>query len=174
MISVQDKHSPFQLADNTAREASEQIVELYYQCRGYITSSNKWFKRGAKKGYTDIDVLAVNATETHIVSVSTNLDDKNINGLKVYFKDVIDYFRRTEEFKWLSEKEIKKVLAVCTYPNKKHAEMIEKLKVYGIELLYFTQIFSYFKESLVPWGTKGLKTENLIVKTIHFVESFMR
>jgi len=169
----ENKHSPFQLADNPPREASEQIVELYYQCRGFITASNKWIPFG-KGTYTDIDVLAVNAKEVHIVSVSTNLDDKNITKLNKFFASAVDYLGKTEEYIWLSEKDIKKVLAVCTLPNKKHAKMIEELKAHGIELLYFTQIFGYFKENLVPWGTKGLKTESPIVKTIHFVESFMR
>ena len=165
--------NPFQFADNLHRDATEQIVELYYQCKGYITSSNKWIPLGKAKGYTDIDVLAVNAKEVHIVSVSTNLDDKSIAKLNKFFACAVDYLGKVEEYKWLSEKEVKKVLAVFTYPDKKREKIVEEFEAHGIEMLYASQIFSYFKENLMPWRKIGLKTENPIVKTIQLVDFFM-
>lgn len=171
---ISDKHSPFQLVDNIHKDTSEEIVELYYQCKGFITSSNKWVSLGKKKGYTDIDVLAVNGSEAHIVSVTTNLDDKNIDDLDGYFKAVIDYFGKTEEFKWLLTKEIKKILAVFTYPDKKQEKIIERFRTCGIELLYASQIFEYFKKNLVPWRQIGLKTENPLVKIMQLADFFMR
>jgi hypothetical protein len=175
MISIQEnKHNPFQFVDNLHRDTSEQIVELYYQCKGYITSSNKWIPLGKAKGYTDIDVLAVNGKGVHIVSVSTNLDDKDIAGLNKFFVAVLSYLSRVEEYKWLSEKEIKKVLAVFSYPDKKQEKMAEEFRGHGIEMLYASQIFSYFKENLVPWRKIGLKTENPLVRTMQLVDYFMK
>jgi hypothetical protein len=166
--------SSFQLADNIHRDTSEEIVELYYQCKGYITSSNKWVSLGKKKGYTDMDVLAVNGEETLIISVSTNLDDKNVDCLDSYFKALLDSFGRIEEFKWLLGKEVKKVLAVFTYPDKKQEKIAGRFRACGIELLYASQIFDYFKKSLVPWRQIGLKTENPLVKMMQLVDYFMK
>lgn len=169
----ENKHNPFQFADNPHRDATEQVVELYYQCRGYITSSNKWIPLGKAKGYTDVDVFAVNAKEVHIVSVSTNMDDKDISGLNKFFTSVIAYLGRVEEYKWLSKKEIKKVLAVFTYSDKKQEKIVEEFKAYEIEILYASQIFSYFKENLVPWRKLGLKTEHPLIKMMQLTDYFM-
>jgi len=70
----------FPVVDGFPADPFEALVEVYYQTKGYITSSNKWFwvwESGKKQGgYRDIDVLAVNDRETLIVSVTINLDDK--------------------------------------------------------------------------------------------------
>ena len=67
-------------SDSPNHDAFEGIVELYYEIKGYITSSGKWFWKKSdgrqQRGYQDIDVLAINGKETIIVSVSSNFDDK--------------------------------------------------------------------------------------------------
>jgi hypothetical protein len=66
--------------DSPNHDAFEAVVELYYQTRGYLTSSGKWFwvKEPGKKlrGYQDIDVLAINQHEVLIVSVTSNLGNR--------------------------------------------------------------------------------------------------
>ena len=67
-------------ADSVPTDSFEGLVAAYYQLKGYITSSNKWFwvrdENKKQRGYQDIDVLAIGQTETIIVSVTANLDDK--------------------------------------------------------------------------------------------------
>ncbi|MBO8181670.1 MAG: hypothetical protein H0Z28_02615 [Archaeoglobus sp.] len=70
----------YEIVDSPPTEPFEALVEVYFQTKGYITSSNKWFwvqERGkTQRGYRDIDILAINGEETLIVSVTTNLKDK--------------------------------------------------------------------------------------------------
>jgi len=104
-MSDQDHNDPelksLQLADGRARDAFEKVVELYYQCNGYITSNNKWFKIN-KKDYTDIDLVVINGKEIHIVNITTNLNGKTVED-KINVKDgkrkegLITHFKKSQE-----------------------------------------------------------------------------
>lgn len=99
--------------DSSQAEPFESIVELYYQAKGYITSSNKWFwswekEKKKQRGWRDIDVLAVNNEETLIVAVTVNLHDKvgskrNKDNLRDYFRRVEDYLKHVKEYRWLTQ-----------------------------------------------------------------------
>jgi hypothetical protein len=167
------RHSSFRLVDGTPRDTTEALVELYYQAKGYITSSNKWFKGGERGGYKDIDILAVNGEETIIVNVSTNLDDKNLEDLDKYYKAVISYFDSSNEYRWLLKNKICRILAVFTYSAKRQEKITEHYRSHNIELLYASQIFDYFRQNLISWRELGLKTENPLVKTMQLTDYFI-
>lgn len=167
------RRSSFRLVDGTPRDTTEALVELCYQAKGYITSSNKWIKYSERGGYTDIDVLAVNGEETVIVSVSTNLDDKKLQRLDRYYKTVIGYLNNCNEYQWLLKNKIRKVLAVFTYAAKRQDKIVERFHAHDIELLYASQIFDYFRQNFITWRELGLKTENPLVKTMQLADYFM-
>ena len=131
--------------DSPNNDAFEAIVELYYQVKGYITSSGKWFwvKEPTKRqrGYQDIDVLAVSGRELLIVSVTSGLDDKlrpRRNGsirndmlqkLKNHFERIECYLCKVPQYQWLLEKDI--TLNICrkvaALSKKGEVEIIDKL-----------------------------------------------
>ncbi len=141
--------------DSPNNDAFEAIVELYYQTHGYLTSSGKWFwvwEDGKKqRGYQDIDVLAVNGTETIIISVTSNLDDKLRKGrdgsinenmlrkLTSYFQRVKQYFESVSEYKWLTQdnRNIRNVVAYNHAFNNASKEVIPTLKK---KILKFCQL----------------------------------
>lgn len=145
------------VSDSPNNDAFEAVVELYYQLKGYITCSGKWYwyaeKGKQQRGYQDFDVLAINSEETVIVSVSSNLDDKvsfNRNGkinedklkkLKKYFERSEKYLQNVPEYEWLIKKrEIKRVVAYLSFQKKKLNEIKIIMKNNEIELL--SQSFS--------------------------------
>jgi len=140
------------VADSPNNDAFEAIVELYYQTKGYITSAGKWFwvwEEGKKqRGYQDIDVLAVNAQEAVIVSVTSNLDDKlsldktkNVNQEKLkkllaFFSRVECYLTGVEEYAWLTNtRRIRRVVAYNHAFRNAEAYVIPRLKERNIEVV---------------------------------------
>jgi len=108
----------FPISDSPVNDAFEGIVELYYQLKGYITSTGKWFWEYGmgkqQRGYQDIDLLAINGDEAVIVSVSSCLDDKinfsrsdgkinrdKLEKLQSYFSRTERYLNSVNEYKWI-------------------------------------------------------------------------
>jgi hypothetical protein len=170
-------------SDSPNHDAFEGIVELYYEIKGYITSSGKWFWKKAdgkqQRGYQDIDVLAINGNETIIVSVSSNFDDKfsfsqgELNIEKAYktleyFNRVSEYLKATEQYNWLASehREIKKVLAVINTPN------IEKfqpfLKDNQIEIHSVDKMIKEISEYLDTPG--GMKIQNQTLRILQILK----
>jgi hypothetical protein len=150
-------------------------VELYYQCQGYLTSSNKWISTGKKKqrSYTDIDVFAVNAREIIIVSVSSNMDDKR-------WKKLIDFYKKvsknlSKQYGWLFRKrKVKYVLAVIN-PQKETSTLKKEINEYNqykkngrISVLEAKEIFEGFRVI----KEKGFKIENPLLRTIQLARVF--
>ena len=145
------------VTDSPNNEALEAIIELYYQLDGFITSSGKWFNT-EKANYQDIDLLAVNATETHIVSVSTNLkekvtvtrndaEDKKFVSTVSYFENVESFLQNVKEYRWLKEeRKVKKILACLNVP-KNHVKQLEKLESKNIQLLTPSEFLPTFLQN---------------------------
>jgi hypothetical protein len=152
----------FQLVDNPAIDAFEQIVELYYQCQGYITSSNKWFRPGTKEGYRDVDVLAIKDKEIRIIQVVTNMDDKRPDKLNLFFDKAIEYLNKN--YTWLvADKKIIRTLAIENEASFKLSESIEIVKA--------REIAEAFRNAL-HGKEKGLCVKNPIFKAIEFFNKF--
>ena len=122
--------------------------------RLYITSSGKWFwvwddENKQQRGYQDIDILALRAGETRIISVTTNLDDKagfNRNGefdpkrlkrLKSYFKRSRKYLSSVDQYQWMinDARDIKYIVAYHTFSERKEKDIVAMLKKSGIETI---------------------------------------
>jgi len=150
----------FQLVDNPAIDAFEQIVELYYQCQGYITSSNKWFPM--IKGYADIDVLAINDKEIRIIQVVVNMNDKTPDKLKLFFANAIEYLNKN--YLWLvTNRQIIRTLAIENEASFKLPESIEIVKASEIAVAFHKALYG---------KKKGLCVKNPIFKAIEFFNKF--
>jgi hypothetical protein len=178
------KIQDYPAADSPATEPFEALVEIYYQLKGYITSSNKWFwvmdAEKQQRGYQDIDVLAINENEVVIVSVTANLDDKirydknkNIQmaSLQVFFERVEQYLRATKDYSWVfTNREIKRMVAYSSGPSEKRLTEI-KSEIgntnVNIQLISFDEMLNYIK-AFSNEHTIG-KTNNQILKTIQLV-----
>jgi hypothetical protein len=173
-------------ADSPPTDPFEGLVAVYYQLKGYITSTNKWFwvrKRGKKlRGYQDIDVLALNKSETLIVSVTANLDDKirfvsggnlrqdMLDRLNDYFTRASDYLKATRDYHWLLEnkRRIRKVVAFAS--GNKLADRVQvAINKQGIELLSAKEIIEYLQHAIAEQEERGLRTNNQLVKTIQLI-----
>lgn len=178
MSSVQDYPS----VDSPQAEPFEGLVEMYYQMRGYITSSNKYFwvreKKKKQRGYKDIDVLATNENETYIVQVSSGLDDKirygrdgkvrrdMLSDLKKYFEWVEEYLRSVQDYGWLvNDRKVKRIVAYY-YAPKSSKKVKPALKEAGIQLLSAREIFQFLRGEVPEIKRKGLKTNNQLLKMI--------
>ena len=182
-----NKVQNYSTVDSITTEPFESLVVMYYQMKGFITSSNKWFwifeSDKQQRGYQDIDVLAINETETLIISVTTNLDDKvrfgrdnklkedMIENLNKYFDRVETYLKNVKEYAWLvkNERKVQKIIAYAygSYKEKKKNKEIKKeLKKRGIELVSSKEIIKYIKNTIEKMQENGLKTNNHLVKMI--------
>ncbi len=167
----------YPMVDGNPHDSFEGLVELYFQLRGYITSSNKnfWVREADKKqrGYQDIDVLAIKESETVIVSVSSNLDDK-VDTTKIHpstlghFERVLSFLTEVEEYRWLvkGSRKQRKIIAYMSGYNT--SESYEKVKVLleskGIELLSVYTIVDFLMKELRRLKGLGLKAENSLVR----------
>ncbi len=184
-----EKVQNYPTVDSIPVEPFESLVEMYFQLKGYITSSNKWFwiKELGKKqrGYQDIDVLAVNERETVIISVTTNLDDKvrftreglinekQLKNISKYFERVERFLMEVNEYRWLVEnRNVRKILAYGYggYKNKNKKEILmSELTKMGIELISSDEIIGYIKNRIEDIQSQGLKTNNQVVKMIELL-----
>jgi hypothetical protein len=168
-IDIQDKP----VTDSPNNDAFEAIVEVYYQTQGYITSAGKWFwvwEDGKKqRGYQDIDVLAINANETMIVSVTSNLDDKintkegsanpeKLEKLKNHFDRVQTYLNKVEQYRWMVSKP-RKVRYVIAYNHAfKNSEVVKQgLRTAKIESLTAKEMLGALIEHAKHDSTAQLK-----------------
>lgn len=171
--------------DSPNNDAFEAIVELYYQTRGYLTSSGKWFwvweDGKQQRGYQDIDVLAANEDEVVIVSVTSNLDDKLRQGkdgnvksdmldkLNSYFLRVEQYLKSVPEYKWIvsSGKQIKKVVAYNHAFKNADKNVIPILSSNDIEVMSAKDMLAalsiYIKQP-------NLKIQDKMLRTIQLLE----
>lgn len=174
------------VSDGMSSDAFESVVELYYQLKGYITSSGKWFwckeKGKEKRGYQDLDILAVNESETIIVSVSTNLDDKmsfkrssgkidedKLRRLEKFFGRAESYLRTVKEYNWLAaKKNIKRVVASMTYQTKQLKEIKKCFEEKGIDFIATDEMVAFIVQYLREH--ENLKTQNQALRMLQVLE----
>lgn len=177
------------IPDSPNNDAFEAIVELYYQLRGYITSSGKWFgvkdKEKQQRGYADMDVLAVNGKETLIVSVTTCLKQKidkggEIEKLVTYYKNAEEYLKGTECYEWMGEKgRIKKVIAYKEgYKQSSAMEKYkEKIEGKGITIISGEEIAErigwYLSDTKSQDGRgRDVCIRNPLLKIVEFMQEY--
>lgn len=181
------QHYP--IVDSTPANSFETLVAVYYQLKGYITSSNKWFwtwEEGKRqRAYQDIDVLAVNGTETIIVSVTGSLDDKisspgdhhlsadRLGRLQFFFDKAVSYLESVPQYSWMvgNERQIRKVL-VFGGSDQSAAKFLDPLSEHGIELLSGEQTVRCFKEELSKLSKLGYRASNEFVKIAHMMNAY--
>ena len=122
----------------------EEIVARYYQKKGYFVILNHNFlipreKSGKKvSGWSDIDVLAYNGHEIHIVQCKAFLGDKkseeSAKRVINWFKVAEEYLRESDYFKpiFSGSHKLAKVLVVNVPQPKKAIRIVEEN---GIEVL---------------------------------------
>ena len=170
--------------DSVPIDPFEGLVATYYQLKGYITSSNKWFwfwEEGKKqRGYQDIDVLAINDTETVIVSVTANLDDKvrytrqgvlrrdMLDKLNDHFGRVKAYLAAVPEYAWLVSggRKVRKVVAFGS--GDRLADRIRD-QVGDIELLYMRDVIQDLQTTTTEYAQYGLRTNVQTIKLMHLL-----
>jgi len=155
----------FQSMDNNSMNALEQIVELYYQCQGYITSSNKRIKK--KKNYTDLDVLAINDKETLLIEVSTPM--KSAKKVKEHFKCIENNLPL--DLQWvLKNRTIRKIFVVQTLADEGGRKTLKNNKesdnFKGIELVPFEKIVGSFAQNGIQDSKGPLSVSNSVFKAI--------
>jgi len=179
MNTRKDKIQSIPSVDSNYNEPFEGLVETYYQIKGYITSSNKWFwywPQDYKQSiYMDIDVLAINSIETIIVNVSGSLDKKigfDRNGqlkddmLKDLFVREHAYMKNVPQYQWLiKDKTVKKVIAFI-WGNKLKERLLNHPKFLKneIELLSSDEILSELEKKINL--EKFQKSNNSFLKTV--------
>lgn len=190
MDTRKDKIQSIPSVDSNYNEPFEGLVEAYYQIKGYITSSNKWFwywPQDYKQSiYMDIDVLAINSIETIIVSVSGSLDKKiglDRNGqlkddmLKNLFVRELAYMKNVPQYQWLiKDRTVKKVIAFI-WGNKLKERLLNHPKFLKneIKLLSSNEILSELEkkinlEKFQKSNNPFLKTVQLFIKRKEFPE----
>ena len=170
--------------DGEPGDPMEPIVALWYQLRGYITASNKWFwvwRKGKKlRGHKDIDLVALNNEETVLVSVTQNLDDKiprpsrgdpDLSKIKAYFRDVEQYLSTVQEYQWLVDKQTRRVKKVLVYNSGNPSKiLLDKLKKEDIRLKKFQEILSEIIKDAKEKHYKHRRITNRLLKLILEVE----
>lgn len=180
-----DKIQDYPVVDSPHNDAFEAIVELYYQILGFITSSGKWFwiwESGKKqRGYQDIDVLAVNEKDIIIVSVTSCLDDKfrfdkkgqprddMRNKLQSHFDRVEKYLKQVPEYKWLTGKNVKRVVAYSHPIGRCCPRISSLLKQHRIELISAKEMLSRIDEYISD-NKKNIKLQNQMMKIIQVIK----
>jgi hypothetical protein len=178
---TQRKIQDYAMVDGNPHDSFEGLVEIYFQLKGYITSSNKNFwvfdkDKKAQRGYQDIDILAVKDDETVIVSVSSNLDDK-VNTRRVksstreHFERVERYLKAVKDYRWLVRKKPQRVIAYMS--GHKTASSLNKIRKlldgHQIKLLSVYKISDYLLrriKTLKDPKKYGLKAENELVRLL--------
>ena len=177
-------------ADSYPTDPLEGLVAIYFQLRGFLTSSNKWFwvredgKR--QRGYQDIDVLAVSRTETIIVSVTSNLDDKvrhdrskqfrqdMFDQLNQHFDRVEAYLRAVPAYSWLvqPERDVRRVVAYAS-GDSLAKRLLEAQHLPRIELLSASQIIDDMRRNVAEHMKEGMKTNSQLIKLIQLFSQYV-
>ncbi len=172
--------------DSVQTEPFEALVAAYFQANGFITSSNKWFwsrdNRKKQRGYRDVDVLAINGSETRIVSVVVNLDDKirhnrsrllqhdMLAELETYFSLVEKFLRETPDYSWIVDRQHRAVLRVLAYKSGPlRPDVEDALEKSHIEPLPGRKVIQVLKERVSEYGKKGIKSNNPTVKLVELM-----
>ena len=133
-----------------------------------------------QRGYQDIDVLAVGDSETVIVSVSSNLDDKlrlgrtgavsgdMLRKITDHFDRVRQYLLSVGQYKWLvnGEKTVRKVIAYDRAFNNATEKVIPLLAEYGIEVLSAKDML---RSLSVYINQPNLKIQDQMLRTIQLL-----
>lgn len=171
------------VTDSPNNDAFEAIVETYYQSQGYITSAGKWFwvwEEGKKqRGYQDIDLLAINETESVIVSVTSNLDDKintkgnvvnkeKLNRLIGHFERVKQYLSTVNQYRWIvSKSRLVRCVVAYNHAYKGTLEQIsQNLTEHGIGTLSAKVMLDLL---LTHANHQNLKIQNQLLRTIQLI-----
>ena len=175
--------------DSPPTDPLEAIVEAWYQSRGFITASNKWFwvhaDSNRTRGYQDIDVLAVGKKETVIVSVSTNLDDKvrcdskgrvnraMLRRLRGHFDRAETFLREVREYRWLVARGRSITRVVAHGTGEKLADAVrDATTAEGIELLPLRGVLADLRLFVRDARERGLRTNNQVVRLITLIDRF--
>ena len=176
-------------ADSVPTDSFEGLVAAYYQLKGYITSSNKWFwvrdEDKKQRGYQDIDVLAIGQDETIIVSVTANLDDKvrrtqdgslrtdMLDKLNAYFERAQAYLMSVDQYVWLvkSSRRIRKVVAFASGDGLANRIQGEVDK-HCIQLLSASEIVHYLQREIAEQAEHGMKTNNQLIKLVQLIARY--
>jgi hypothetical protein len=175
--------------DSVPTDAFEGLVAAYYQLQGHITSSNKWFwvwEEGKRqRGYQDIDVLAIKADKTVIVSVTANLDDKvrrardgllrkdMLDELNTYFERARAYLESVGQYAWLvdSSRQVRKVVAFASGDGLAN-RIRDEVGTYGIQSLSAGDIVRYLQKEAAKRSKHGLKTNNQLIKLVQLIAQY--
>ncbi len=166
--------------DSVNTEPFEGLVELYFQSKGYITSSNKWFwcweKGKQQRGFMDIDLIAINSDEIIIVVITGNLDNKirfdkegnlRLDMLRNLFIKEIEFLKNVPQYSWLLEKKLKKIIAYV-YGKSLKDRLLNNKNFLNSEIELISSDFMI--DELIKYNTVGtgkfLKTNNSIMKMI--------
>lgn len=170
--------------DSPPVDPFESLVATYYQLKGYITSIGKWFwvwqKGKHQPGYQDIDVLAINADETLILSVTSNLDDKvafnkdnsldkdKMRNLLRFFDRAQRFLTKTCEYSWLTGggRKVRRIVVCASWRDINLERVSRVLKLKNIELMTSSEILNELHPMLAEIKEKGLKTNDPLVRLI--------
>lgn len=164
----------------------EDLMYEYYKMQGYFVMQNYWFdfvtKRKRKqrgrfqeytaKSWSDIDVIAINATELNIIQVKAIINDKKSS------EDIIEYFDRVKDYlskskaldknssiEWWTKEKIIKFIVVYEYYSP--PSYLEMLKNQGIDVIEFKDKYKDIKDYIE--NKIGSKEEKAIVQFMHFL-----
>jgi len=172
----------YSAVDSPPVDPFESLVATYFQLDGYITSIGKWFwvwdNDKHQPGYQDIDVLAIKGSETLVVSVTSNLDDKvafkrngsldstKMNKLLRFFKRAKRYLTETPDYKWIVQdgRNVRMMVVCANWHEKNLAKVRSVLQSKKIELKTSSEIFEELKEKLVEAKERGLRTNDPIIR----------
>lgn len=182
--------------DGNPVDPFESLIEIYYQLLGYITSSNKAFLvhweefNAEKKEYenkaatVDIDLIAINRSETVIVQIAMNLQDKVGNEDKQletieHFKRVEMYLSTVKQYRWLLNDDIddsrdREVRWEIVFFNgyKKYSK--EREKVIELARMQFPEMTDDEIEKHIDEGTYKLKFVNLYSVLTDILARFLK
>lgn len=139
--------------DNRDNDVFDNMVELYYQTQGYITSVGKAFtvyrpKREGEFGCS-IRMLAINEEETVIVfpyidlthyvkwDKKGNLKMETLKYFDFLFQTTEGYLRKVQSYRWLAKRTIRRTI-VLLWPAKQpvvNNNFIKCMKKRGVEVL---------------------------------------
>ena len=167
--------------DGEPADPTETLTELYFQLRGYITATNKWFwiwEDGKKqRGYQDIDLIAVNGSETVLVSVTQNLDGKirapstdhaDISKVVDYFERVKAYLRAVPEYNWLLDRRVRMVLVYGYGSPGKDLQMA--LYSAGVELSSMDDILKFLMDTMRSSDHRNRRVTNRVIRLLQELE----
>lgn len=155
--------------DGNSESSFETLAELFFQTKGYITASNKWFwyKEASKKqrGYQDIDIIAIKKDESVLIAVTSELDKDQTKNLPRFFNKAIEYLKSVSEYSWLTEN-LKKIIVYGIGSS----PCVKQLKDEGFELIDQQEIINGLIEYLNNYHIKGLKFKSSAMEMLRMLK----